>query len=135
MKNVMSKNKTAIIAFAALIGVAFSSPAKAAEMNPPAVQVKYLGIQQRNPVFEIVLNNHETDNYFVTIRDESGQILYGEKLTGKNISRKYRIDTEDEIAAGTLVFEVRSVNTKKTDIYTVGVTENVTRDIAVNKIQ
>lgn len=135
MKKVMSKNKTAIIALAAFVGVAFANPVSATETNPPAVQVKYLGFQQSNPVFEIVLNNSETDNYLISIKDETGHLLYTEKLNGKNISRKYRIDTEDEIAAGTLVFEVRSVKTKKTNIYTVGVTETVTRDVAVNKIQ
>jgi hypothetical protein len=135
MKKIMSKNKAVIIALAAFIGVAFANPVKATETDPPAVQVKYLGFQQSNPVFEILLNNPETDNYFITIRDGAGHVLFTEKLKGKSISRKYRIDTEEEIAAGSLLFEVRSVNTKKTDIYTVGVTEVIKRDVAVNKIQ
>ena len=135
MKKVMSKNKAVIIALTAFIGIAFASPVKATETDPPEVQVKYLGFQQSNPVFEIVLNSHENDNYIITLKDETGHVLYAEKLKGKNISRKYRIDTEEEIAAGTLIFEVRSVDTKKTDIYTVGVTETIKRDVAVNKIQ
>jgi hypothetical protein len=135
MNNKMSKNKAVIIAIAAFIGVAFVNPVRATETDPPGVEVKYLGFQQSNPVFEIVLHNHEIDNYIITIKDETGHILYAEKLKGKNLSRRYRIDTEDEIAAGTLLFEVRSVNAKKTEIYTVGVTETIKRNVAVNKIQ
>jgi len=135
MKNVMSKNKAVIIAAAAFIGVAFANPVKATETDPPPVQVKYLGFQQSNPVFEILFNKPESDSYQVTIKDETGHILYSEKLHGKSISRRYRIDTQDEIASGTLRFEVESANTKKTEVYIVGVKESVTREVAVNKVQ
>ena len=136
MKNVMTKNRAAIIALVAAISTAFANPVMATgKADPPAVQVKYLGFQESNPVFEIILNNPQSDNYLITIRDETGQILFSEKLAGKSISRKYRIDTEEEIAEGTLLFEVRSAATKKTEVYAVGVTEIIKRDVAINKVQ
>ena len=58
-----------------------------------------------------------------------------EKLSGKKLSRRYRIDTNEEIAEGGLRFEVRSVNGKKTEVYIAGISETVTREMAVNKIQ
>ena len=48
---------------------------------------------------------------------------------------KYRIDTEEEIPEGGLRFEVKSVNSKKTEIYIAGTTENTKREMAVNKVQ
>ena len=51
------------------------------------------------------------------------------------LSRRYRIDTEEEITEGGLRFEVRSVNSKKTSVYIAGVNENITREMAVTKIQ
>jgi len=133
----MSKNKAIIIALAAIISTSFSNPVLATDKkkDPPQVEIKYLGFQDKNPVFEIIMNNSKEDNFIITIRDESGTVLYSEKLSGKNLSRKYRIDTEDEISEGSLRFEVRSVNNKKTDVYIAGVSENTTREMAVNKIQ
>lgn len=137
MKKVMSKNKAIMVALMAMIGTSLVNPVSAMDKksDPPGVEIKYLGFVDRNPVFEISMNNAEPDNFVVTIRDKTGSILYSERLSGKNLSRKYRIDTEEEITNGGLRFEVRSVNSKKTEVYVVGVNENVTREVAVNKIQ
>ena len=53
----------------------------------------------------------------------------------EKISRRYRIDTEEEIAVGGLRFEVRSVKSKKTEVYIAGISENITREMAVTKIK
>jgi hypothetical protein len=137
MKKVTNKNKAIVIGLMAMISTSFGNPVSAMDEknDPPGVGVKYLGFVNSNPVFELKLNNVQSDYYFITIRDEAGSVLYSEKLSGKTISRRYRIDTEEEITAGGLRFEVRSVNTKKTDVYITGITENVTREVAVTKIQ
>jgi hypothetical protein len=137
MKKVMSKNKAIILGLMAIISTSFSNPASAMDKksDPPGVEIKYLGFVNKNPVFEITTNNVQADNFLITIRDEAGTILFSEKLSGKNLSRKYRIDTQEEIARGGLRFEVRSVNSKKTEVYIAGVSENITREMAITKIQ
>ena len=137
MKKVMNKNRAIIIAMMAFIGTSFSNPVSAMDKksDPPGVEIKYLGFQDKNPVFEILTNNLQADNFLITIRDKEGTILFSEKLSGKNLSRKYRIDTEEEIAKGGLRFEVRSVNSNKTEVYIAGVSENITREMAITKIQ
>ena len=135
MKSFMNNNKAILIAIIAVFATAFTSPAMAATKNdPPLTEVKYLGFIGSNPVFELNLNGIHADSYFITIRDAAGTVIYSEKLSGKNISRKYRIDTEEEIPEGGLRFEVRSVKSKKTDIYVAGITENVTREVAITKL-
>ena len=137
MKKVMSKNKAIIIAVMAFFSTSFSTPLSAMDKksDPPGVEIKYLGFQDRNPVFEILTNNLQADNFLITIRDGEGTVLFSEKLSGKNLSRKYRIDTQEEITKGGLRFEVRSVNSKKTEVYIAGVSENITREMAITKIQ
>ena len=137
MKKVMNKNKTIIVALMAFISTSFSNPVSAMDKksDPPGVEIRYLGFVDNNPVFEILTNNVKTDNFFITIRDEAGTVLFSEKLSGKKLSRRYRIDTEEEITDGGLRFEVRSVNSKKTEVYIAGISETVTREMAVNKIQ
>lgn len=133
----MSKNKAVIIAVMAFISTSFSNPVSAMDKksDPPGVEIKYLGFLDKNPVFEIVFTNVQVDNYYVTIKGESGNTLYSEKISGKNISRRYRIDTEEEISEGGLRFEIRTGTTNKTEVYTAGINENITREMAVNKIQ
>ena len=137
MKKVMSKNKAIIFGLMAIISTSFSNPVSAMDKksDPPGVEIRYLGFVNKNPVFEITTGNVLADNFFITIRDEAGTVLYSEKLSGKKLSRRYRIDTEEEIADGGLRFEVRSVKSKKTEVYIVGVSENITREMAVTKIQ
>jgi hypothetical protein len=136
MKKVMSIKTAIIIAIATVFSTAFTNPAVAMDkVADPGVEIKYLGVHHRNPVFEINISKSETENFVITIRDISGTVLFSEKLTGKNISRKYRIDTEEEIEKGGLRFEVKSVSNNKTEVYIAGVDENVRREMAVNKIQ
>src|SRR6188508_1089506 len=137
MKKVMNKNKTIIIALMAIISTSFSSPVSAMDKkkDPPGVEIKYLGFLDKNPVFEIIFNNVQVDNYFITIRDEASTTLYSEKISGKSISRRYRIDTEEIIPEGGLRFEIRVGSTNKTEVYVAGTTESITREMAVNKIQ
>ena len=134
MKGVMNKSKATLIAIIAVFTVAFTNDAKATTKTDPPTAVKYLGFVERNPVFELTLNNLQAESYLINIRDASGTVIFSEKLSGKNISRKYRIDTEDEIPEGGLRFEVKSLKTKVTDVYIAGMTENVTREIAVTKL-
>jgi hypothetical protein len=137
MKKVMSKNNAIIVGLMAIISTLFSNPVSAMDKksDPPGVEIRYLGFVNKNPVFEITTNNVQADNFFITIRDETGAVLFSEKLSGKSLSRKYRIDTDEEITEGGLRFEVRSVNSKKTEVYIAGISENITREMAVTKIQ
>lgn len=135
MKSVMNKSKATLIAIIAVFAVAFTNNATATiKTDPPVTALKYLGFVERNPVFELTLNNIEAESYLINIRDQSGTVIFSERLSGKNISRKYRIDTEDEIPEGGLRFEVKSLKSKKTDVYIAGMTENVTREVAVTKL-
>ena len=137
MKKVMNNNKAIIIAVMAFISTSFGNPLSAMDKksDPPVVEIKYLGFKEKNPVFEIIINNIQADDYYITVRGESGTALYSEKVSGKNISRKYRIDTEEVIPEGGLRFEIRAGSSNKTEVYVAGTTESITREMAVNKIQ
>jgi len=137
MKKVMNKNKAIIIAVMAFISTSFGNPLSAMDKKSdlPVVEIKYLGFKEKNPVFEIIINNIQADDYYITVRGESGTALYSEKVSGKNISRKYRIDTEEVIPEGGLRFEIRAGSSNKTEVYVAGTTESITREMAVNKIQ
>ncbi|HET6768771.1 MAG TPA: hypothetical protein VFH08_15265 [Chitinophagaceae bacterium] len=136
MKKVMNSKTAIIVAIAAVFSTVFTNPVIAmGKKDDPGVEIKYLGFRESNPVFAINISKNETENFVITIRDASGTVLFSEKLTGRNISRTYRIDTEEEIEKGGLRFEVKSVSNNKTEVYVAGVDENIKREMAVHKIQ
>ena len=137
MKNVITMKKAIIVALATIFSTALLNSASATQNlnDVPGVVVKYLGVVDNNPVFEIVFNSNEIDNYVVRIKDENGTVIFTEKLKGKNMSRRYRIDTEQELGEDALWFEVKAIKTKKTDLYVAGVREDVKRSMAINKLQ
>jgi hypothetical protein len=135
MKKVMNIRPAIIIAMATVFSTAFINPVIAMDKPDPGIEIRYLGFVERNPVFELNISRSETENFVITIRDVSGTVLFSEKLSGKNIARKYRIDTEEEIEKGGLRFEVKSDSNNKTEVYIAGVDENIKREMAVNKIQ
>jgi hypothetical protein len=136
MKKVMKSNKAIIIAIGTVLSMAFTNPVMAMDKKAePGIEIKYLGFVGKNPVFEINISKPDTENFIITIRDASGTVLFSEKLSGKTISRKYRIDTEEEIVDGSLRFEVKAVGNNKTEVYVAGISENTTREMAINKIQ
>jgi len=132
----MNRNKTIIFAVVTMLSTVFSGPllASGTQNDPPGVVVRYLGVVKDNPVFEISFNNVESDNYIVRIKDENGFVLYSEKLKGNNMSRRYRIDTEETLGEDSIWFEVKALKTKKTEVYVAGFKEDVTRSMAVNKL-
>ena len=133
----MSMKKAIIVALATIFSAAFFNTASATGTpeNVPGVVVKYLGVVDNNPVFEIVFNSNEIDNYIVRIKDENGTVIFTEKLKGRNMSRRYRIDTEQELGEDALWFEVKAIKTRKTDLYVAGVKEDVKRSMAINKLK
>ena len=136
MKKVMNSNKAIIIAISAVLSMAFTNPVMAMDKKAETgIEIKYIGFVENNPVFEINISKPESENFIITIRDASGTVLYSEKLSGKTISRKYRIDTEEEIVDGGLRFELKAVSNNKTEVYVAGVNENTTREMAINRIQ
>src|SRR6188768_3720780 len=118
MKKVMNRNKAIIIAVMAFISTSFSTPLLAMDKkaDPPVVEIKYLGFNDKNPVFEITISNVQVDNYYITVRGESGTALYSEKISGKNFSRNYLTETKKIIPEVGLVFEIRPAAPNKTKV-------------------
>jgi len=98
--------------------------------NP--VELKYLGSVNSQPVFLLNLNNNESDEFVVTLKDRAGNVLYSETLKGKLVSKKYRLDTDD--SASEIRFEVSSKKDNTKTVYTVVRNTHVVEDVAINKL-
>ncbi|MFT3843485.1 MAG: hypothetical protein QM725_00380 [Lacibacter sp.] len=74
--------------------VATSFNANAAEVITGAELIS-VGKLNNQPVFQLNLNNKVNGKYAVVVKDQFGEILHQEIVTGVNISRRFQLNTEE----------------------------------------
>lgn len=67
-----------------------------------AVAIKYLGSVDNQPVFQVAFENLRQENVHVSITDENGVELYGEKFKEKKFSKRFKFEK-----LGTETFKLR----------------------------
>jgi hypothetical protein len=132
MKTFISRSKIIALAFALTFSLT-SAETFATDKNDTPVQLVYLGNVNNQPVFQLILNNDETSEYVVTLRDASGEVLYSEEVKGKQFPRKYRVNTEESGVSG-IMFEVKNKKDNTKTVYTVSATSHLVQDVAINKL-
>lgn len=132
MKTVISRSKIIAIAFVLTFSLAsVKNFAYGTNRIDNPVELKYIGNVNNQPQFLLNLNNDEADEFVITLKDLSGAVLYSEAIKGKQISRKYRLDT-GEISE--IRFEVSSKKSNIKTVYAISATSRVVEDIVVNKL-
>ena len=132
MKTFISRSKIIAIAFMLTFSVASAESFAGTTSDTPA-ELKYLGKVNNQRVFELNLHNNEEDRFVITLLDQSGNILYTGEVKGTNVSRTFRLNT-DEIGTPDLKFEVRSKKNNSKTVYKVSTTSHVVEDVAINKL-
>lgn len=103
------------------------------------IELKFVGKVESNPVFQLNLNNSETESYIIAIKDARNNLLYTEKVTATqaNFSRKYQLDiaSMDLYAPDfSLSVDVTSTKTHKKQVYKISSKTTVKEDIVVAQL-
>ena len=98
-----------------------------------SVEIKYLGTVDDQPVFLVEFDNTKQEYINVSITDEDGTHLYGEKFRDKKFSRKFKIEK-----SGTdpfkLKFTLTSDNERQSQIFEVNTKVWVVQDVVITKL-
>ena len=133
MKTVINTLSRTAIVLLAIFTMSFTTntgtPGKAD--NP--TELKYLGSVNSQPRFQLSLNNTESDEFLITIRNRNSEVIYKERLKGANVSRTYQLNTEEFDATG-VTFEVVSKKTKSRIAYTVNETSRLVQDVSITAL-
>ena len=133
MKTVINTLSRTAIVLLAVFTMSFTTntgtPGKAD--NP--TELKYLGSVNSQPRFQLSLNNTESDEFVITIRNRNSEVIYKEKIKGANVSRTYQLNTEEFDATG-VTFEVVSKKTKSRIAYTVNETSRLVQDVSITAL-
>lgn len=110
---------------------AYNDEKKAAKASP--VEVKYLGQIDRQPVFQVDINNDKQDQLSVVLKDRYGNYLYSERFSGKSFSKKFQI-ASNEVDDLRLTMLVSSKSDKKTQSFEINNIVTVVEDVVVTKV-
>ena len=135
MKKAMRNYGMFVIALLALtVGLSTVTLANDGGKTTPGTELKLIGKMENQPVFQLNLANAEEDEFTVTFRDEYGNVLYTDKFTGVNISKKFVLKTDDAGDAQLNVV-VKSKKNNTTDVYTINKSTSYVEETVVNKIK
>lgn len=135
MKKVMINTRVLAIALAASFSVAFASPAMANEEKKVIpVEMKFAGTIKDQPLFLLVFNNGQEQDFTITVRDQFGDILYRENIKASNTTRKFMLNT-DELGESMVKFEISSKSYNKPVVFEVNRQSRVIEDVVVNKLK
>jgi hypothetical protein len=97
------------------------------------VELKFIGNLENQPVFQLNLLNKEADEFYISISDLEGNVLYSDKVKGINITRKFAINTE-EVGDRALRLTVYSKNNNNKESYEISRTQNYVLEASVTRV-
>src|SRR5664279_5366428 len=102
MKQAMKTTRMITMGLFTLCTMGLSQATFAGSKTDNPIEFKFIGNVENTPVFQLILNNNEAEEYFINVKDENYNSLYSEKVKANvsNFSRKYRLDlNEDDLNA------------------------------------
>lgn len=130
----ISKIKIVALALVTIFTTTTTFAATANNGNENPAEVRFIGNVNELPVYRLSLNNKNASTYVVSIKDGEGNILYSEKVSGKDIVRNYQID-EIHTDNYSLIFEVNNVTEKKNSVYEINKTKKTFDAVEVYKVK
>jgi hypothetical protein len=137
MKTAIKKTKMITMGLISIFIMGSTDTTFANPVNQDPVELKAISNLNKQPMFQLKMNNAETGEFLVKVKDENGDLLYTETLKGQNVSRKYQLDiSEDELFGSSfhVRFEITSVKTHETFIYNVTRSNRQVEEIIVAKL-
>ncbi len=133
MKTTFKHSAFVMALFAAL---SFASVTKAndgkTQDGTTPVEFKYVGKVENQPVFQLKLNSAELDEYVVRFRDNYGYVFYS-AVAKNNTSQRFVVNV-DELEGNTIVVEVTSKKTKKSETFTIQRNQRMIDETIVAKV-
>jgi hypothetical protein len=132
MKTTMSTLRRAAIA-AIILFVIGSSSASAAATGKAAFDLNFIGNNETFPVFQLKVENGEEDELEIVIKDVRQEVLFNETVKGKAISRKYRLDVENDDLKN-IRFVLTNKRTNETKVFQVINNTYVVDNVTVTRL-
>lgn len=121
-----------IALFIAFSFIATVASANSGNGDSPSVELKYLGNVNSQPVFQLNLSVNQEQSFTISIKDQSGEVLYSEKVKAKTFTRNFRLNTES-LDDAALKVEVIDGN-KKAQVFTINRNTRFIEETSISKL-
>ena len=130
------KFKVLSIVLAAALATTISATNVIANDNVDApVELKYItNAAMESPIYQLRLNNLSKGTYAVAIKDETGELLYNETVSGAKIVRNYRFDSQLP-ADVKLTFEVSDVKNNTVKVYNFSKSSKTVEIVVIDEVK
>lgn len=98
------------------------------------VELRYAGKSAQQPMFRLAINDSSAADYTITVKEDNGEILFSEKLTGGQVKRTYLLDTDDNDRIQGTTFEVTNRSTNITTVYKISNLTQTVENMIVSKL-
>lgn len=131
------KHNKSFIAIALFSLLSFTQVSAAESIEVPAtlpVELKYAGNVKNLPLIQLDFSGTREENeFYISITDESGFVLYSDKVKGEKFSKQFLLNTED-LGFAVLNFEIKSARSGRTVVYKVSPQERITPQVSVVRL-
>lgn len=121
--------KSIFLGFTSLLLIGATS----AQSQLPEPTVKYIGTLDGQPVFKVQVENENNAVSHLTIKDDTGDVLYSEKIKGKEFSKKFKFENADRRNVK-LTFIVDGKEGSKALDFQVNTSTRVLNDVVVTSL-
>jgi hypothetical protein len=99
----------------------------------PEIVIKYIGNVEEQPVFQIEFENATQQALNLTIRDEDGNFLYGEKVKDKKYQKKFKYQGPlfDNVK---LTFTLAGEKDRQVQVYELNTRTRMIQDVVVTRL-
>jgi outer membrane lipoprotein-sorting protein len=128
----VTKNSIAAFALVVMLGITPNVMPETIIKNP-CIALRLAGQETNQPVLQLDIENNDKDVFFITIRDQDGVVLHKENAKNENITRRFRLDTED-LKDAVLQVTITSKRTAKPTIFEVKLNTKVTQETKITSV-
>ncbi|MEP6951067.1 MAG: hypothetical protein ABI863_17395 [Ginsengibacter sp.] len=134
MKKITLNFRMVAACIVATLTLGFTNEILAGNNGEVPTDIKFLGTQNGQQIFQLSLETSANSEYTFTIRDGDRVLLFSEKLIGENISRKYKLDADNISWVDGITFEVTNTLTKETLVYKISNFRKVAENTVITKL-
>lgn len=95
--------------------------------------VQFSGSTSDALLFKVHINNEKGDNFTLTIKNESGDILFSKSFNDVDFQKQFKVIKGDQ-DNGRYYFTITSNNKDLEDSYVISATAHMVEDVAINKL-
>lgn len=129
--NVTAFTKKAFIAAALFFAATTATLANSGDPKIDEPEIRHLGKTFDSNYFQVKWNNNTGDKFIITIRENSGAILFQETYSDEVFDKKFKLPKKDD---GSLIISFRTLKDNQSESYAIDTNTRIVEEVVIRKV-